>query len=151
MVNTINHARLSDQKVLALLVGLYESVAKSNSPHLAANLLAILLTPQELRTTAIRLRIIQMLEAGYQYKSIQRELHVSSGTVARIRLALEHGSASRSLRGGATPDIDIEQSRVNRNRTYGRSGQRHGKYAEWLWPAEVITSIVKGISQAKKK
>lgn len=151
MTNTKNHALLPDQKVLAVTIGLQESISGVHTPQEAARLLEVILTPQEIRTIAIRLRIMKMLRAGHNYVSIQQELCVSPGTIARVQLNLEHAQDAPKRGSKARAEKAAYQNKQGPDHSKKPAYSTRSKYEEWQWPAEAVTSIVRAISETRKR
>jgi uncharacterized protein YerC len=144
MANTKNHANLPDQKIFALIIGLCEEVKATNSTIDAANLLASLLTPQEIRMIAIRLRIREMLENNSGYMDIRAELGVSLGTISRVKLGLEHLDKRPRSDRSAREDSSVITRNKNNNRSLGLSGPMT-KYSSSGWPVQLLASAIREI------
>ena len=76
---------MSDSLILTLCF----AISKTKKISKAANLLADLLTPAELRMISKRLAVASMLIKGHSYQEIKELLHVGYSTVARISTWLQ--------------------------------------------------------------
>ena len=155
MSNTKNHAHLSDQKMLTIVIGLCEAVAEAKTAHDAAELLTALLTPQEARTIALRLKIREMLNQGCGYDHIRSDLAVSAGTISRVKLIMEEMDRQpRHPR--QEPDIAglITLEKSPRNPRVGSSSanrKRTEPYEEGRWPIEVLGSLLREIFDRNRR
>jgi uncharacterized protein YerC len=149
MANTTNHAYLPDQKILALIIGLCEEIKTAGSTTDAADLLANLLTPQEIRMIAIRLRIKEMLDGGMGYIAIREELGVSLGTISRVRLGQEHLDKRPRSTGSPrkkTPDHPL----ATRSQANTSLSGPMGKYSSLGWPIHFLAAAIKEITEKNR-
>lgn len=148
MTNTRNHALLSDQKIFALVIGLCNEISKSSSTADAANLLASLLTPQEIRTLSIRLQIREMLLNGRGYQEIRDELGVSLGTISRVRLSLEHLDKRPRSSNFRSPGRPSKAQTPLPPKRKGPAGPL-AKYSSNGWPIQLLATILKEIFEKR--
>ncbi len=149
MSNTKNHAHLSDQKMLTIVIGLCVGIAKAKTAYDAAELMTAILTPQETRTIAIRLKIREMLKKGCGYDHIKSDLSVSTGTISRVKLTMEQMDR-RPKHTEGKPDV----SGILRNDQSSDSGSgnarvkpshKHVPYEEGMWPIELLGNLFRAV------
>ncbi len=154
MSNTKNHAHLPDQKMLTIVIGLCVEIAEAKTAYEAAELLTALLTPQEARTIAIRLKIRKMLKQGCGYDHIRSDLSVSAGTISRVKLIMEEMDRQpRQPR--QKPDISGLVTLNNSPKGPAASGssanrKRTGAYEEGRWPIEVLGNLLRVLFEKDK-
>ncbi len=149
MANTKNHALLSDEFVLMLIIDLCATFFDISSTKEVADILSTLLTPQEIRMLAIRLHIGKMLSKGSSYEEIKRKLNVSSATISRVRLGRELSND----RPRANRVVAKRRSNTRSSRPQSSSSRmRRGKYtATTLWPIEALSQVMRYISEINPK
>jgi uncharacterized protein YerC len=153
VANTKNHAYLSDQQVLNFTIGLCETLSQESAAQEIADILLKLLTPQELRMLVVRLQIQKMLLEFSTYSEIKDELHVSSGTISRVKLLLEQ-TGNRTSRpatdlGGLQDAAYVNHGRYRNLNTTHMNGPL-GKYSYGAWPVEMLGLIIKAIFEKQE-
>jgi uncharacterized protein YerC len=149
VANTKNHAFLSDQKIFALIIGLCEEIKTASSTTDAADLLANLLTPQEIRMIAIRLRIKEMLKSGLGYMDIHKELGVSLGTISRVKLGQEY--LDKRPRSSVSKQKTVPDSTPNtKHRNNRPTPGPMAKYSSLGWPIHLIAAVIKEVSEKNR-
>lgn len=153
MANTRNHAYLSDQQVLNLTIGLCETFSGATSVEDTASLLLKLMSPQELRTLIIRLRVQKMLLEGATYASIKQELHVSSGTIARMKLLLEQNGIRPVFHNIAMFDDVKRRQPIPTNYPAQRVRRKKGVLAMYganAWPIDFLGALIEALQKKSK-
>lgn len=138
VANSKNHAYLSDQEILSIVIGLCEKISGTSSVQDAIDMLSILFTPQEIRMVAIRLRICELILLDYSYKEISTILHVSGATISRTRFSME----THNIRPTEMPGAEFKQP-ADYNKPYRRSQKAYtGAYREVFWPIETLGNVL---------
>ncbi len=76
---------------------LFQAILKLETLEEAKNFLRDLLTEAELKEFANRWKVAQMLEQKIAYKEIEKQIHMSSTTIARIQKWLTRGMGGYRL------------------------------------------------------
>lgn len=84
--------KLTREEKLALMFDLINAFTLVKNPVETAFLIQDLLTANEIRNLAMRLRIAKLLLRGKKQREIQEEIHASFATITKISLWLEQGS-----------------------------------------------------------
>lgn len=83
--------KLTREEKLDLMFDLIYSFKLVKEPLETALFLQDLLTANEIRNLAVRLRIAKLLLAGHTFGEIQEEIHVSSATITKVSVWLDQG------------------------------------------------------------
>lgn len=83
-----------EEKIFALF---FQAFAQLSKPVDIAKFLNDLLGPVEKIMLAKRLAIAVLLRRGYDYEGIKKTLRVSSETIARVNIALNHGGEGYAM------------------------------------------------------
>jgi len=84
-------AKLSQEEKLGLMFDLIHAFRIVKKPVETALFLQDLLTANEIRNLAVRLRIAKLLLAGKTFEEIQNTIHASSATITKVSVWLEQG------------------------------------------------------------
>ncbi len=76
---------------------LYEAVLKLKNPEEVSNFFRDLLTIAEIKEFANRFQAAKLLEQGMPYAEIAKKLKISTTTVTRVALWLNHGMGGYKL------------------------------------------------------
>ena len=148
MAKFSRHQKLSKEYTHDMIVDLCESMAATKNSLEAAKVLSDLLGKQELEMVARRLKIAQFLLKDYTYESIEKELKVSSATIARVESWLqESGEGYRMI---------VERLKYKRN---ARRKQQEPvklstikkKYPIYYWPQIILQYWVHHSTMKEKK
>jgi TrpR-related protein YerC/YecD len=142
----------------AIVVDLFLGMTAVDNSDEAELVLRDLMSEQEIRNMARRLRIAVMLVCGCSYAEINRSIGSAPATIASVNRWLDcRGDGYRLIieRLGDAAEIKrIVRSSLGDGRAEYRqrnTKSRHGKYAEWFWPAEVIQAVVHGLKSGADK
>ncbi len=83
---------------------LYDAVSKIRDQSKADIFISSLLTSTEKKMIAKRLVAAILIEKGATYQEIKEVLHLSSGTIARVKMKLEFNSEYRKMIDGLLQD-----------------------------------------------
>lgn len=139
--------KLSKAELEDLVFDLVNALVMTNSVSEAALFLQDILTKKEMQTLGKRLRIAKLLLSGMTYEEIEKNLHVSHGTVAKIAAWLfERGDGFRKI---------IEKLPQNKGikRWEERSDwdQFKRRYSLYFWPELLLKEIVKNANKRQKE
>ncbi len=144
--SNINRISKQDQDDLFLLLA--ESLVGMKKTD-AAKVLRDLLSQQESVMLARRLKIALLLEKGFSYQQIRKEIPVSDSTIAKIQLWLKtYGDGFRL----ALPKIDHEPDDrhiLEEDKLGWRSLKK--RYPAYFWPELVLKQIVKSANKRERQ
>jgi len=139
--------KLSRKEQESLVLDLVNALVQAQSVNDAALFLQDLLTKSEMKILAKRLRIAKLLLAGMTYQEIEKSLHVSHGTVAKIAVWLsERGDGFRKI-------IEKLPKEKHEEKWFERSEWDGFKrrYSLYFWPELLLEEIVKNANQKQKE
>lgn|SRR3989344_3481922 len=139
--------KLSRKEQESLVLDLVNALVQAQSVNDAALFLQDLLTKSEMKILAKRLRIAKLLLAGMTYQEIEKSLHVSHGTVAKIAVWLsERGDGFRKI-------IEKLPKEKHEEKWFERSEWDSFKrrYSLYFWPELLLEEIVKNANQKQKE
>jgi len=138
--------KLSKKEQQSLVLELVNAIAQANDIQEAALFLQDLLTQQEMKTLAKRLRIAKYLLSGMTYEEIEQDIHVSHGTIAKIAAWLsDRGDGFRKII-EKLPHNQKEEAWYERSEwnTFKR------RYSLYFWPELLLEEILKNAKQKQK-
>ena len=78
--------------------GFLEAVGTLKNIHEFKALVRDIMTPEEMMMYQRRLQVAALLEAGWTYEAIHKELHVGMGKIASVKKTLDaHGEGYRTI------------------------------------------------------
>ena len=138
--------KLSKQDQEELIIDLVNAIVGAKSIGDAALFLQDLLTKSEMKMLAKRLRIAKLLLAGMTYEEIEKQLHVSHSTVAKIGVWLsERGDGFRRV----IERLPKDKGEKSLNE-YSEWDTFKRKYSLYFWPELLLEEIVKSASDRQK-
>lgn len=139
--------KLSKDKQESLVFDLIHAIIAAQTVSDAALFLQDLLTQSELKILGKRLRIAKLLLEGRTYEEIEKNLHVSHGTVAKIAAWLtDRGDGFRRIV-KKLPKQKDEKSWHE----YSDWDKIKRKYSLYFWPELLLEEIVKGADRKQKE
>lgn len=139
--------KLSRKEQEELVMDLVNALVQAQTLNEVALFLQDLLTKSEMKTLAKRLRIGKLLLAGMTYQEIEKDLHVSHGTVAKIAAWLaERGDGFRKI-------IEKLPKQKEEERWFEKSewDSIKRRYSLYFWPELLLEEIVKNSNQKQKE
>ena len=137
--------KFSKQERESLLSDLVYALVNTKSINESILFIQDLLTKAELTTLAKRLRIAKLLIAGFTYEEIEKVLHVSHGTIAKINTWLsESGEGFRSI----IRKLPEENTASVELSDWSRMKKR---YTLYFWPELLLEEIVKSANKRQKQ
>ena len=138
--------KLSKKEQESLVLDLVNALVQAQTLSEAALFLQDLLTKSEMKILAKRLRIARLLLEGMTYQQVEKDLHVSHGTVAKIAAWLaERGDGFRKI-------IEKLPKEKHEEKWFERSEWDSFKrrYSLYFWPELLLEEIVKNANQKQK-
>lgn len=131
-----------------LFVDLVNALVQTQNVSEAALFLQDLLTKKEAQNLSKRLRIAKLLIAGMTYEEIEKDIHVSHGTVAKIAIWLEErGDGFRKII-EKLPKREIEKEKTWVDLSdWDKFKRRHALY---FWPDLLLEKIIESASRKQK-
>ena len=139
--------KLSKKEHEELILDLINAFSQTKNLNDSALFLQDLLTKHEINIIAKRLRIAKLLLTGRTYTEIQKDLHVSHGTVAKIAIWLsERGDGFRKV-------IEKLPLKADNKKWQDRSEWDSFKrrYSLYFWPELLLEEIVKNANLRQKE
>lgn len=138
--------KLTRQEHEELTLDLVNSIVGAKSVIDAALFLQDLLTKSEMQMLAKRLRIAKLLLAGMTYQEIERQIHVSHSTIAKIGIWLsEKGDGFRRIIEKLPKRKDVKSLEFS---DWNSLKRRHSLY---FWPELLLEEIVKSANNRQKQ
>ena len=144
-------SKLTKEEQEEFLMDLCDAISSVKNSREAAQFLKDLLSPQEAEMLAKRVKVAELLLAGWSYKRIIEYLKVSEGTVARISEWLKlTGNGYRMI------IARLKEKRKGRLKIENKSIPKEGMqrieemYPTRFWPKLLIQGLIKN-SQIKNK
>lgn len=138
--------KLTKREQESLVFDLINALAQTENVGEAALFVQDLLTKTEMKMLGKRLRIAKLLLAGMTYEEIEKNLHASHTTVAKIAAWLaERGDGFRKII-AKLPKEKEEQKWFERSEW--DSFKR--RYSLYFWPELLLEEIVKNANQKNK-
>lgn len=139
--------KLSKSEQESLVFDLVHAFVQAQTVSDAALFLQDLLTQSEMKTLGKRLRIAKLLLAGMEYREIEKALHVSHSTVAKVAAWLaERGDGFRRIIGKLP-----QQKDEKRWEEYSNWDRIKRRYALYFWPELLLEEIIKSANQKEKE
>lgn len=140
--------KLTKEEQEDLFIDLVNSLVQAKTPIDAALFLQDLLTRKEAQNLSKRLRIAKLLISGMTYEEIEKSLHVSHGTVAKITAWLsEKGDGFRKII-EKLPKREIEKKKTWVDMSDWDKLKR--KHALYFWPELLLEKIIESASTKQK-
>ncbi len=139
--------KLSKEEQESLVFDLVHAFVQSQTVGEAALFLQDLLTKAEMKILGKRLRIAKLLLLGMTYQEIEKNLHVSHTTVAKIAAWLaDRGDGFRKI---------IEKLPQQKKETHWTQRSEWDtfkrRYSLYFWPELLLEEIVKSANQKQKE
>lgn len=139
--------KLTKKEQEALVFDLVHAFVQTRNVSDAALFLQDLLTKNEMKVLSKRLRIAKLLIMGMTYEEIERAVHASHGTVAKIAMWLsERGEGFRNI---------IEKLPKSTDTTTFEARSEwdsfKGRYSLYFWPELLLEEIVKSANKKQKE
>lgn len=129
-----------------LITDLINAIVGAKSIGDAALFLQDLLTKTEMKSLSKRLRIAKLLLYGMTYEEIEKQLHASHGTVAKISGWLaERGDGFRKIIEKLPKQKETKSSELSDWDSLKR------KYSLYFWPELLLEEIVKSANDRQKQ
>jgi len=138
--------KLSQSDHEDLLRDLINAFSSLKSPTEAALFVQDLLTEKEVTNLSKRLRIAKLFLEGKKYEEIEKELHASHGTVAKIGAWLTQKGEGFRLIIQRLP----KKQKVKDWREYSRWDKAKRLYPSYLWPDVLLEEIVRSANKKEK-
>lgn len=140
--------KLSKEEQEDLFFDLVNALVYTKSMGEAALFLQDLLTRKEAQNLSKRLRIAKLLISGMTYEEIEKQLHVSHSTVAKIVVWLnERGDGFRKII-SRLPKKELEKEETWTDLSdWDKFKRQHPLY---FWPELLLEEIVKNASRRHK-
>jgi TrpR-related protein YerC/YecD len=140
--------RLTKGEVEGLLFDLLSAFQIINNPGETALFIQDLLTRSEAKTLAKRLRIAKLLLDGLTYREIEKDIHTSYVTVAKVAGWLKNqGDGFRGVI-KKLPKRKNESVSYRNLSDWGKLKRRHPSY---FWSELLLEEILKNASKREKK
>lgn len=138
--------KLTNREQEELVLDLVNAFVKCQTLGDAATFLQDLLTINEMKILAKRLRIAKLLINGMTYDEIRPIIHTSNGTIAKIAAWLaERGEGFRKII-KALP----KQSTDKKWHEYSDWDKLKRQYSIYFWPELLLEEIIKNANQRQK-
>lgn len=129
-----------------LITDLVNAIVGAKSIGDAALFLQDLLTKTEMKNLSKRLRIAKLLLDGMTYEEIEKKLHASHGTVAKISAWLaERGDGFRKIIASLPKQTETKSAELS---DWDNIKRRHSLY---FWPELLLEEIVKSANGRQKQ
>lgn len=139
--------KLSKGEQESLVFDLVNALVAAQSVSDAALFLQDLLTQSEMKILGKRLRIAKLLIQGMTYEEIEKNLHVSHGTIAKIAVWLsEKGDGFRKIIQKLPKEKDIK--RWEDLSDWDKFKRQHSLY---FWPELLLEEIIKNANIRQKE
>ena len=139
--------KLSKEEQEGLILDLVNAIVGARDLKDAALFLQDLLTKSEMKTLAKRLRIAKLLIQGMGYREIEKNLHVSHGTIAKIAAWLsERGEGFRKIIGNLP-----RQSNAAKWEELSELDNFKRRYSLYFWPELLLQEVIKSANQRQKE
>ena len=149
MAKYSNIKRLPKQAQAELFLLLVDAIAGKKKTE-AAQVLRDLLSEQEAAMIARRMKIAILLENGYTYQQIRREIPVSDSTIAKIQLWLNtYGDGFRLAIANLEKNPSTNRHSLETDKLGWRKMKR--KYPMYFWPQILLEEIVKSANKRERK
>jgi TrpR-related protein YerC/YecD len=119
-------------------------------PVEALALIKDLLSPQEAEMLAKRIKIAQLLIAGFSYSEIEHNIKVAPGTIARVNEWLKYGGDGYRLVVDRLNQLDLKSGFVSRSEEFDWFSLRR-RYPIMFWPEILLGDIISAASIRKKQ
>jgi len=139
--------KLTKDERADLLRDLINAFSSLKSPTEAALFLQDLLTEKEVTNVSKRLRVAKLFLEGKTYREIEKELHTSHGTVARIGAWLAQKGAGFRLIIKRLP----QKQKVKDWKEYSQWDKAKRLYPSYLWPDVLLEEIVRSANKKEKE
>ena len=140
---------LSKKEIEELLLDFAVVLANIKQPKEAVQFIRDLMSEQEARMFAKRLKIVALLLSGKNYSEISQGLKVSSSTIARVNAWLQEGGEgyrlmiarlkARRNNEQCSPDIHSDFPSIRR------------RYPAYYWPQALLEAVVSSASKRQKQ
>ena len=117
----------------------------------AAALMSDLFSEQEVGMIAKRLQIAQRLLEEVRYDDIQRELRVSSSTIARVNIWLQNSGDGFRKAYHANKKFDKETELVKRKRHLSEYEMMKRRYGMYYWPELLLKDVVRYMTNKQRR
>lgn len=139
--------KLSKEEQESLVFDLVHALVQAHTVGEAALFVQDLLTKSEMRMLGKRLRIAKLLLSGMTYEEIEKNLHVSHTTVAKIAAWLaERGDGFRKIVERLPRET---QDKAWHERSEWDTFKR--RYSLYFWPELLLEEIVKNANNRQKE
>jgi uncharacterized protein YerC len=141
-----NIERLNKPEQDELFISFVKLLSGLSNTITAAHVIKGLLTEQEVLTIARRLKVVELLNDGRDYKSIRKQLKISDATIAKVQLWM------RSFPDGFDY-IAKHTDKSKPNISIHESGWRQHKkqYPMYYWPQLVLEEIVQSSNKRERE
>ena len=130
----------------ALLIDFFVAVARLESKNEAELFLSDLLTGKEMTILARRLRIALLLSAGFSYRDIVSIVRAGKHTIATVQHWLDSEGAGYRLVLERIAETARHVEGFNANSQWRDQTGLSKKYAQYFWPAGLISAIGTAVS-----
>jgi TrpR-related protein YerC/YecD len=130
-----------------LLRDLVNAFSSLKTPTEAALFVQDLLTEREVTNLSKRLRIAKLFLEGKKYEEIEKELHTSHGTVAKIGAWLAEKGEGFRLIIQRLP----KKQKVKDWREYSQWDKLKRRYPSHFWPEMLLEEIVRSANKKEKE
>ena len=141
MVSEKGVIKKTNQSADVLLVDFFMAISRIESKNEAELFLSDLLTKKELRMLARRLRIAILLSLDFTFSEIVKEMRVGRQTISTVHHWLEEEGAGYRLVIDKIISYVKVPSNEALNTTWSDNNYSSRKYAQYYWPAELISAI----------
>ena len=140
--------KLSKNDQENLIYDLVFSLTQTKNISEAALFLQDLLTKSEIKILSKRLAIAKLLLKGMTYEEIEKVLHVSHSTVAKISFWLaERGEGFRNI----VQKLHTEKKVDNGFKEFSDWDQIKRRYSMYFWPEILLEEIIKNANKRQKE
>ncbi len=139
--------KLSQNDHEDLLRDLVNAFSSLKSPTEAALFVQDLLTEKEVTNLSKRLRIAKLFLEGKRYEEIEKELHTSHGTVAKIGAWLAQKGEGFRLIIQRLP----KKQKVKDWRDYSQWDKLKRRYPSHFWPELLLEEIVRSANKKERE
>ncbi|OGD57449.1 hypothetical protein A2V71_03465 [Candidatus Berkelbacteria bacterium RBG_13_40_8] len=143
MAKYTKRQHLKKEEETNLIIEFCNAVASLSSTEEAALFIKDILSKQETRMMAKRLKIAKLLIRGKSYIDIATELKVGQGTIARINLWLNQSGEGYRLALSRTKDVEMPQKP-----TFGVLRRRYPMYH---WPEILLKEIIYSANKKQRE
>ncbi|MBI4276530.1 hypothetical protein HY629_01680 [Candidatus Uhrbacteria bacterium] len=143
--------RLSRTEQNELLLELCDALVAVKVGEEAAQFLRDLLTPNELKMIARRLKIAKELMRGEKYDTIMKQWKAAPNTIARIQAWLEAYGEGFRLVAARTTERPLAKAQERYLSATTASGGWKRRSPLYFWPELLLAEIIKAASKRKKE